>query len=291
MSFNEFRKQIKALGREVNIDTVTKTRALIAPMLEIAPFEGVVIQRDVYYGNDERHRLDIFTSTAGGNKPLLIFIHGGGFIAGDKYTPDTPFYDNIGVWAVRNGFSAVNMTYRLAPLYQWPAGVEDIHRAVKWIKTNAEQYGLDASQTFLMGQSAGAAHAAAYIAHPEVYAPDQHCLSGVILVSGLYNFASMQTSDLERAYLGNDESLYAERSSLNGLVASDIALLVTVSEYDPFFLEAQALELLTALQKQYNKLPRFVYMMGQNHLSNVLYLGLEGDLLAPQLKQFIEDYK
>ena len=67
-------------------------------------------------------------------KPVLLFVHGGGFIAGDKHTEGSPFYSNIGAWAVKNGFTGVNMTYRLAPANPWPAGIEDIRAAVEFIQ-------------------------------------------------------------------------------------------------------------------------------------------------------------
>jgi triacylglycerol lipase len=47
---------------------------------------------------------------------VLIFVHGGAFVGGNKRTtPTSPFYDNVMLWAVNNGFIGVNATYRLAP--------------------------------------------------------------------------------------------------------------------------------------------------------------------------------
>ena len=290
MEFSDYTRRIQALGRPITMDLVTKTRELLAPLHELPPYTGVNIERDVSYGEHERQRLDIFTSDEGDpERPLLVFVHGGGFVGGDKYTPGTPFYDNIGVWAVANGFNAVNMTYRLAPDYQWPSGAEDIHRALQWLKQNAERHGAGARKIFLMGQSAGAAHAAGFLAHPEVYPPQIHGLAGLILISGLYDFVSLPVSDMEQAYYGNDEARYAERSSLNAVASATVPLLIALAEFEPPNFEKQTLKLLTACQQQQDKLPRFVHMIGQNHLSGILYLGLEGDVLGPQLKYFIEE--
>ncbi|MEX2365771.1 MAG: alpha/beta hydrolase, partial [Pseudohongiellaceae bacterium] len=235
-----------------------------------------------------RQRLDLFTANEA-DRPLLVFMHGGGFIAGDKYSPGTPYYHNIGVWAVRQGFNAVNITYRLAPQFQWPSGVEDIHRAIMWLKANGSDLGIGTDNIFLMGQSAGAAHVAGYIAHPGIYAPDAPGVKGIILVSGLYNFESMQVGDLERAYIGDEPARYAERSSIKGLVETDIPMLVTAAQYDPAFFEAQALELLMARQQKHQQMPEFVHLIGQNHISGILYLGLEGDLLGAQMENFIRE--
>ena len=55
-------------------------------------------------------------------RPVLIYVHGGAFTAGNKRAPGSPFYDNIALFAARSGFVGVNITYRLAPQHQWPAG-------------------------------------------------------------------------------------------------------------------------------------------------------------------------
>ncbi|MFX9688552.1 alpha/beta hydrolase, partial [Acinetobacter baumannii] len=81
------------------------------------------VERDVKYGPAERHLLDVFVPEKNpGARPVLIYVHGGGFVAGNKRPPNSPFYDNILLWAVNNGCVGVNTTYRLAPASPWPAG-------------------------------------------------------------------------------------------------------------------------------------------------------------------------
>jgi len=290
MSFTDYAKAIRAIPRQITPDTLNATRALVlARALSLGA--EVRTARDLKYGAHERNRLDIFTPASGyePGRPVLIFVHGGGFVGGDKQMPGTPFYDNIGHWAVRNGFNAVTITYRHAPQSQWPSGVEDLRQVIRFIQEKGAQYGLGAGKLFLMGQSAGASHAASYVSHAQLYAPYPHGLRGLILLSGVYDY-TMKPGPMEAAYLGSDQSLYALRSPLAGLVKCDLPLLVTIAECDPPFFEQQGLALLGALQKRHGQLPRFVHMIGQNHLSVALYLGLEGDVLAPQLRQFINDH-
>ncbi|MDY6983104.1 MAG: alpha/beta hydrolase, partial [Pseudomonadota bacterium] len=271
-------------------DTIGATLKLTLPLA--APIgDDIAVVRDVQYGSDARQRLNVFTPASGfvPSRPVLIFVHGGGFVGGDKQIPGTPFYDNIGQWAVRNGYNAVTLTYRLAPQHQWPSGVEDLHEAIRFIAEQGTQYGISPNKVFLMGQSAGASHAASYLAHPQLYAPHGHGLRGVILLSGVYDYA-MKPGPMEAAYLGKDQRLYAERSPLYGLLRSDVPLLVTMAECDPPFFEQQGLALLAALHRRKGQLPRCVHMIGQNHFSVAQYLGLDGDLLAPQLRSFIDDY-
>jgi acetyl esterase/lipase len=112
------------LGRVVD---PPKTAVLYAPLQEKEPYPGVKIERDVKYGAADRNLLDVFTpATDSSARPVLIFVHGGAFVGGNKRGPGSPFYDNIMLWAVKSGFVGVNMTYRLAPQSPWPAAAEDV---------------------------------------------------------------------------------------------------------------------------------------------------------------------
>jgi acetyl esterase/lipase len=291
VNFADYRQQLAAIGRDINLTTLAATRNLITPLCPVGAAADVRVQRDLRYGQHERQRMDVFTPAGGfdAGRPVLIFVHGGGFVAGDKHTEGSPFFSNLGQWAVRNGCNGVTLTYRLAPQHQWPSGVEDLRLALDFIQREGSDYGLDGARVFLMGQSAGAAHVASYLAHANLYAPQGHGLKGIILLSGIYNFATMPVSPMEPAYLGTDRSLYPARSSLPGLVDTDLPMLLTVAEFDPPQFEQQGLELLGAVQAAKKKLPWLVYAIGQNHLSVAMYFGLPGDLVAPQVKAFIEE--
>ncbi len=156
------------LGRVID---PPKTAALYAPLQQKEPYQGVKVERDVKYGPADRHLLDVFMpETAAPPRPVLIYIHGGGFVAGNKRTPGSPFYDNIMLWAAKSGFVGVNATYRLAPAYPWPAGAEDMGAIVQvGRRSNIGARGGDPARIFLMGQSAGAIHVASYVSHPEFY--------------------------------------------------------------------------------------------------------------------------
>jgi len=192
-----------------------KTAALYAPLQQKEPYQSVKIERDVKYGGAERNLLDIFMpETASSPRPVLIFVHGGGFVAGNKRTGDSPFYDNIALWAAKNGFVGVNTTYRLAPQSPWPAAAEDLAAAIQWVSDNIASRGGDRSRVFLMGHSAGAVHVATYVSHPEFQKVKGGGLAGAILVSGIYDLNGEAAGDPEKTYFGTDPSLYAARSSL-----------------------------------------------------------------------------
>src|ERR1700694_2518474 len=129
------------LGRVID---PPKTAELYAPLQEKEPYHGVRIERDIKYGPADRNLLDVFVpEMASSDRPVLMFVHGGAFIRGNKRMPGLPFYDNIMLWAVKNGFVGVNITYRLAPEFPWPAGVEDTAMAIQWVSDNIGERGGD----------------------------------------------------------------------------------------------------------------------------------------------------
>ena len=137
---------------------------------------------------------------------------------GNRRNPPAPFYDNIMLWAVKNGFVGVNTTYRLAPASPWPAGAEDLASVVQWVSEKIAERGGDPARIYLMGQSAGAVHVAGYVSHPEFHKVKGGGLAGAIMISGIYDLTGSPLGDPEIAYFGSDPSRYAERSSLKGLV-------------------------------------------------------------------------
>jgi acetyl esterase/lipase len=269
------------------IDATTKQYALLH---SIAPPADVAIASDERYGPHERQRLDVFRPRLGARRPVLLFVHGGGFDGGDKALPGTPFYGNVGIWTARNGMLGVVMTYRLAPGHPWPAGAEDVGAAVRWVHANAERYGADPTRIFAMGHSAGAAHLADYIAQRSLHGADGPGIAGAILVSGVYDTRTLPGGP-NRAYYGEDPALWAERSALPGLCDASLPLLVAVAEYDPPKFESQALELLAALHKARAQSPRFVRLPGHNHISIVLHIGTAENTLGAEILEFVEQCK
>ena len=146
-------KRLREFGDAFTPEIIGENLKLFAPLHEKEPFADVEVIRDLRYGDDERHRLNVFQAkgAAKASRPVLVFIHGGGFIGGDKSMPGMPFYDNVGVWGARHGLVGVNITHRLAPKHPWPAGSEDVAGALQWIRKNTCAHGGDPRQIFLMG--------------------------------------------------------------------------------------------------------------------------------------------
>ena len=280
-------RKLAELGRVIDPPATAK---LYAPLQPTEPYFGYRIERDLKYGPAERNRLDIFMpQNVTSGRPVLVFVHGGAFIGGNKRrTPDSPFYDNIMLWAVKNGFIGVNMTYRLAPGSPWPAGAEDVAAAVKWVSEEIGERGGDASRIYLMGHSAGAIHVASYVSHPEFYKVKNGGLKGAIMVSGIYDLTAAPLTDPERAYFGSDASRYADESSLPGLLKTNIPLMAVSSELDlPGFVKQLDL-FKEATCKRPAGCARTVMLPQHSHMSEVYSINTDDTRLTDQILDFVK---
>jgi len=240
------------------------------------------VHRDVAYGSHPRQRLDVFRPAGaqpGAPRPVVVFVHGGGFVGGDKNRPGSPYHDNVAVWAVRHGLVGVTMTYRLAPEFGWPAGTEDVAAALHWVRTNITAHGGEPDRIHLMGTSAGAVHAACYLAHPRFHEPAGPAVASASLLSGAYDLATFEP-DLLRPYFGDDPGRYVELSPLRGLVDSPVPVLYAVAEFDPPPAQRQATAVVAAHSHRHGRWPPVVRLRGHNHFTLTAHLNTPDDELA-----------
>ena len=93
----------------------------------------------------------------GGDAPLLLWLHGGGWVIGDLDTADA----TARALANRSGAVVVSVDYRLSPEHTAPAALEDVLAALTWSVENAELLGVNAAKVAVGGDSAGGNLAAA----------------------------------------------------------------------------------------------------------------------------------
>lgn len=119
------------------------------------------VQQDVPYGTIGGHPLLLDIYEPGGHtsdlRAAVVLIHGGGWTSFDKST-----MRSMGTFLARSGFVAFAVDYRLlhGTENRWPAQLDDVRRAVRWIRANAEKYDVDPDHIGAFGHSAGAQLAA-----------------------------------------------------------------------------------------------------------------------------------
>jgi acetyl esterase/lipase len=286
----ESRAKLQSFGRDITPAMIEGTKALMT-FHAAARDPAVQITRDKRYGPDERNRLDVFVKGKSQRAPVLVFVHGGGYVMGDKTSPGSPFYDNIGQWAARQGWIGVTMTYRLAPQNRWPSGVQDMAHLVGWLRTHIAEHGGDPDSIFLMGQSAGAAHVAAYVSHPQFHPGGSSGIAGALMVSGIYDPTTQPPNPSRTAYYGEEPQLHKEASCIAGLLASEVALLFSVSELDPDDFQNQAAQVTRAWHQNKGRYPPMEYLAGHNHLTPAQAIGSIEDDLGPRVAAFIATYR
>ena len=286
---SEIEQKLAELGAVIN---PPETAKLYSSLQETEPYQGIKVTRDLKYGSDERHALDVFApeSPSAALRAVLIYIHGGAFVGGSKRAPGSPFFDNIMLFAARSGFIGVNVTYRLAPQHQWPAGAEDVAAAVRWVAANIAAHGGDPARVFLMGHSAGAVHAATYIASPKFHGPRGVGLAGAILVSGLYDFAKFPPGAPEKAYFGDDAAKRAEASTLALLPETRIRLLVVYGELDPAQFIEQS-KLMGEVLCKANRCSSLLALPKHSHMSEVYAINTKDRTLSDEIAAFVKGGK
>lgn len=120
---------------------------------------SVTMVADLEYGPDARHRLDIHRRAGLDGMPVIVQIHGGGWMRGDRRRQARPLMFELAA----AGWGVVAISYRLSPRATFPDHVIDVKRAIAWIRRHGHEYGLDPSTVVLTGGSAGA-HLAALAA-------------------------------------------------------------------------------------------------------------------------------
>jgi acetyl esterase/lipase len=111
---------------------------------------GTIIHRDIAYitNGHPRQKLDLYLPKGAENPPLMILIHGGAFREGDKRD------ENAAQW-LTVGYAVASLNYRFSGDAVFPAQIEDVKTAVRWLRANAKRYGYDPDRFGARGSSAG----------------------------------------------------------------------------------------------------------------------------------------
>lgn len=278
------RAQIAALGNEIGPDTLAAAQALFDFEQRALAQKVRPAATDLAYGDHPRQKLDVYRPLgAHESVPVLVWVHGGGFLRGDKGDAERWPNAHAGRFAAAAGFLGIVINYRLAPEYQWPSGGEDVTSVVRWLKDHAFEYGGDATRIVLVGTSAGATHVATHI-QLEPSTP----VRGAVMLSGLYGIEPF-TDVRDVSYYGDDASLHADRAPLSALVETSVPLFAACSEFDPPRFQAEFVGLLQKRLDAHGLLPRSYVGSGHNHFSMAYHLGTSDTRLSDEIISFADD--
>ena len=114
---------------------------------------NATLTTNVEYGvaDGETLLLDACVPDGAGPFPVALMVHGGGWMAGDKLRDHLPILESLSAAQ----FTWFSINYRLAPRFRWPACLDDVETAIRWVKAHAAEYKGDPRRIALLGYSAG----------------------------------------------------------------------------------------------------------------------------------------
>ncbi|WP_240499996.1 alpha/beta hydrolase [Sphingomonas montana] len=275
-------RAIAAIGQRLGPDVLTAVQALFRAEQDALAAVRPATASDLRYGVDPRQTLDLYVPSGAEGATVLLWVHGGGFVRGEKASPDHPFNAHVGRWAARSGMVGAVMNYRLAPDHGWPAGGEDVGAAIAWLVAHVAEHGGDPARIVVMGTSAGAVHVATHLR----LRPDGGGMAAAVLLSGLYGFTPLDTRDT--LYYG-DAADYPERRPREAVVGTTMPLFVACAEHDPARFQTETVQLLAARLALHGTLTRSYIAGGHNHFSLACHIGGSDTRLTDEVLGFIAD--
>ncbi len=114
--------------------------------------KGNVYEKVPYAEVSASDYVDIYVPDDVENPPLLVMVHGGGFVAGDSQSRQSQL---VYQYFREHGYAVASVNYRLAQEAAFPASVQDVKACVRFLRANAKTYGYNGEQITIMGESAG----------------------------------------------------------------------------------------------------------------------------------------
>jgi len=278
----EIAAALPGLGAEMSREMVGGTLQMYGALHALETNDGLSVTTDQAYGEHERNRLDVYAPDGAANLPVLLFVHGGGFVRGDKAGAA-----NVARWFARHGVIGVPINYRFAPDNQWPSGAQDIASALAWLRDNIAALGGDPSRIVLAGNSAGAMHVADYTFHEEQQIENDGVVGSIMVSTPTANLVGREIDPTRDAlYYGTDGDRAAQ-SVINAVEGREIPVMVGYAQNEPAVIMDQTWQLIAALTARDGRMPIISGAPGHNHISVVEHIGSADETMAPDMLEFI----
>jgi acetyl esterase/lipase len=202
------------------------------------------VQRDIAYGADPAQRLDLYQASGPGPHRLAVWVHGGGWVAGDKRGAA-----RLAGPLREAGYTVATVDYRLVPQTDLGGAMTDLAQATAFLLNHAAQFQINPAHFAVMGHSSGA-HMAALLGTDQSYlraaGVDPAKLAVVITLDGVYDIRANVThypTAQRREVFGTDPALWSKYSPIDHLagMTAHPEFCVLHEDTQPRFIEQAAL--------------------------------------------------
>lgn len=166
----------------------------------VSDYKTISVTKDIVYreGESDAWKLDLAmpVNFGGELRPALVIVHGGGWSSGSK---SVDVYQEMMTSYAEKGYVTINVDYRLTGEAEFPASIEDVKCAVRWLRAHAEELRVDPNRIGSYGHSAGA-HLALMLA----MAPESAGLEGEGCWDGYSSMVNVSASASTPTELGRD---------------------------------------------------------------------------------------
>jgi acetyl esterase/lipase len=245
--------------------------------------QGVRKHTDVPYADGQRKKLDVYRpEESDGAAPVVMFIYGGGWRAGDRFE-----YEFVGRALAAQGFVTVIADYRIFPEVRYPEFLEDNAQAIKWIEDNIAGYGGDKNRFFIAGHSAGAYNAVmlaldrSFLREYGVTMP----IRAIAGLSGPYNFYPFEYNEVRDAF--GDAPNPEGTQPVNLVTAEAPPMLLASGTTDPIVRVENSQALAAKLEEQGIWVTE-KYYDGFGHMEPVIAMGSLWRWRMPVLADVVE---
>jgi acetyl esterase/lipase len=201
-------------------------------------------EADVRYGSAERNVLDFYQAKSDKPTPLLFFIHGGGWMGGDKNGVNPKPYLDAGVSVVSVNYRYISQSQEVVPPVKVP--LHDAARALQFVRSKAKEWNLDKQRIGASGGSAGACSSLWLAFHPDMADPNSSdpiarestrlWCAAVIGAQTTLDPKQMKEWTPNSKYGGHAFSKAGEFISFDDFVAARERILPWIAEYSPYAL-------------------------------------------------------
>lgn len=228
--------------------------------------------------------------------PIIFWMHGGGFIAGDKQYKN-PLLSKI----AEQGYIVVNVNYALAPDYKYPTPLKQMNQAITFMKKNEHDLPIDFDQVIFGGDSAGAQLVSQYTAiqtndtlrkemdFPQLFEPD--AIKAAVFFGGFYDMKTVRETEFPRielfmkSYTGRTDwetsfKYVTQMSTINQITKDYPPTFLSVGDADPF--DSQNRDFYDALEDK-DVTAKSFFFDGSHHLRHQYQFHLN----KPESKQNI----